>query len=106
WADAVTAALEEAQPAFVLDLRSEAYAALGPVPASVPSVFVRVVTRDEAGVTRALNHFNKHAKGVFVRALAEARPRARSLGSLRQWAAAAGLVLRDGARGEWQLVVD
>ena len=55
--------------AFVLDLRSEAYVALGPVPASVTSVYVRVVTRQRRdGAVRALNHFNKHAKGALVRA--------------------------------------
>ena len=36
WADAVTDALADLSPTFVLDLRSEAYAALGPVPASRP----------------------------------------------------------------------
>ena len=36
WADAVTAALAGERPRFLLDLRSEAYVALGPVPASVP----------------------------------------------------------------------
>jgi hypothetical protein len=36
WADAVTDALAAAAPTFVLDLRSEAYAALGPVPAIKP----------------------------------------------------------------------
>lgn len=105
WADAVTAALAAAAPSVVIDLRSEAYTALGPVPASVPSVFVRVVTDDGTGAVRALNHFNKHAKGAFVRALAHARPRVGSLSGLRRWAGAAGWELRDGAPGEWQLVV-
>ncbi|MFZ8521077.1 peroxide stress protein YaaA, partial [Staphylococcus aureus] len=38
WADAVTAAIRDARPDLVLDLRSEAYAALGPVPADVDGV--------------------------------------------------------------------
>ncbi|KJQ53153.1 YaaA family protein [Microbacterium sp. SA39] len=91
WADATSAAIADAQPAFVLDLRSEAYVALGPVPASVPSSYVRVVT--EHG--RALNHFNKKSKGLLVRALAEDRPRISSLRSFRAWAARRGIVLRD-----------
>ncbi len=104
WADAVAASLDAERPSFVLDLRSEAYVALGPVPSSVPHVFVRVVTETPGGAVRALNHFNKHAKGAFVRALAEQRPRAGSLAGLRRWADAAGWRIRDGAPGEWRLV--
>jgi hypothetical protein len=90
WAAATTAAIAAEDPDFVLDLRSEAYVALGPVPDTVPSSYVRVVT--EHG--RALNHFNKKSKGLFVRALAEDRPRVRSLRTLRTWADSRGLVLR------------
>lgn len=90
WADATTQAIAGEAPVFVLDLRSEAYVALGPVPDSVPSAYVRVVT--EHG--RALNHFNKKSKGILVRALAEDRPRVRSVRTLRTWAEARGLVLR------------
>ena len=48
----------------VLDLRSKAYVELNPVPESHRSWFVEVV--DSKG--KALNHFNKKAKGSFVRA--------------------------------------
>ena len=41
WADAVGAAIAASSPSFVLDLRSEAYVALGPVPAEIPQAFVR-----------------------------------------------------------------
>ena len=105
WAHAVTGALAGADADFVLDLRSEAYAALGPVPAGVATAYVRVVTDAGDGVVRALNHFNKHAKGEFVRRLAEERPRIGSLAALRRWAEAAGVRLRDGAPGELALVV-
>lgn len=102
WADAVTAAVAHESPPFVLDLRSEAYVALGPVPASVPSAYVRVVT-DQG---RALNHFNKKAKGELVRALAQDRPRVRSATSLREWADAKALTLRSTERpGVLELVV-
>ncbi|MDY0982487.1 peroxide stress protein YaaA [Microbacterium sp. CFBP9023] len=102
WADATTAAIAGEDPDFILDLRSEAYVALGPVPDSVPSAYVRVVT--EHG--RALNHFNKKSKGLLVRALAEDRPRVRSLRTLRTWAASRGLVLRPtDDRGVEELVV-
>ena len=102
WADATTAALGESGDAFVLDLRSEAYAALGPVPATVPSAYVRVVT--ETG--RALNHFNKKSKGLLVRALAETRPEVRSVDALIAWATSSGRVIRPAGRpGEIELVV-
>ena len=103
WADAVRHALSEAAPTFVLDLRSEAYAALGPIPADVPSVYVRVVSDGDGGAVRALNHFNKHAKGSLVRLLAEARPRIGSRGGFVRWADAAGLRVEDGATGELRL---
>lgn len=48
----------------ILDLRSKSYAQLNPIPDSLESYEVDVY--DESG--RALNHFNKKAKGVFVRA--------------------------------------
>jgi len=105
WADAVTAALVEAAPTFVLDLRSEAYAALGPVPAHVPQAYLRVVAEGPDGARRALNHFNKHAKGDLVRRLATERPRIGSVAGLRRWADAAGVTLRHGKPGELDLVV-
>jgi len=103
WGDATTSAIEVEAPSFVLDLRSEAYVALGPVPASVPSAYVRVVTSHG----RALNHFNKKSKGLLVRALAEQRPRFGTLRGLRSWAAANGIRLQDAdERGVLELVVD
>lgn len=103
WAAATSAAVAEAAPAFILDLRSEAYAALGPVPDSVSSAYVRVVT--EQG--RALNHFNKKSKGLLVRAIAEERPRVTSARGFRAWADRRGLVFRDGeGDGVWELVVE
>ena len=102
WADATTAAIAEAEPSFVLDLRSEAYVALGPVPPSVPSAYIRVVT--EHG--RALNHFNKKSKGLLVRALAEDRPRLSSERTFRVWAARRDILLRAGdGPGILELVV-
>src|SRR3546814_645126 len=90
WADAVTTALTAAAPRFVLDLRSEAYTALGPVPASVESAYVRIVTETGGGAARALNHFNKHAKGELVRALASERPRIPPREGFVRWARNAG----------------
>ena len=99
WSGPVSEAIAGRSPTFVLDLRSEAYTALGPIPASVDSAYVRVVTEGSDGTVRALNHFNKHAKGALVRALARDRPRIGSSRALQGWAAAQGLVLRSGSRG-------
>ncbi|MDQ1128004.1 YaaA family protein [Microbacterium sp. SORGH_AS_0888] len=104
WADAVSAALLELSPSFVLDLRSEAYAALGPVPAEIPSAYVRVVTETESGAARALNHFNKHAKGELVRALASDRPRAKTPAGILGWMRDRGLRV-DATTAEWRLYV-
>ena len=101
WAEATSTQIAAAAPSFVLDLRSEAYAALGPIPASVPSAYVRVVTRSG----RALNHFNKRSKGLLVRALAEDRPALHGSEDLRSWADGRGIALRDGAEdGVWNLL--
>jgi len=82
-----------ARQGVIVDLRSEGYADLGPVPARPTSAYVRVIAVDGAGRRRALAHFNKHSKGCFVRALLLDRPRIRSLTGLLDWARGAGFVL-------------
>lgn len=91
WAAAVSDALVGTEAPFFLDLRSEAYVALGPLPPSAPGAYVRVVTP----TGRALNHFNKKAKGELVRALADARPQIRTRAALLRWAAGRGIRLRE-----------
>ncbi|HLU63772.1 MAG TPA: peroxide stress protein YaaA [Protaetiibacter sp.] len=103
WAANVSAAIARA-PGLVLDLRSEAYAALGPVPDRVESAFVRVVSED-GGRKRALNHFNKAGKGRFVRELLLAGIDHPSRASLLDWAQSAGIRLEEGEAGELDLVV-
>lgn len=104
WASAVSDALEASGASFILDLRSEAYVALGPVPEAIESVYLRVVTPAGDGAVRALNHFNKHAKGALTRLLARDRPRVRSASGFARWALGAGVELRPGASGVWDLV--
>lgn len=89
------AELLAARPGLVMDLRSEGYVELGPAPARPDSVFVRVVADDGSG-RRALNHFNKRAKGAFTRALLDQRPELESLDDLLDWAGSAGFVLDAG----------
>jgi cytoplasmic iron level regulating protein YaaA (DUF328/UPF0246 family) len=72
---------------LVLDLRSEAYVALSPLPAGTNSWFLRVVTESADGSVRALNHFNKKSKGLLTRALLT---HARDLASIDDVLAVAG----------------
>jgi cytoplasmic iron level regulating protein YaaA (DUF328/UPF0246 family) len=51
----------------ILDLRSKSYAALNPIPER-EHYTVEVLDEDSG---KALNHFNKKAKGAFVRAALE-----------------------------------
>ncbi|MFD1716013.1 YaaA family protein [Amnibacterium flavum] len=103
WSDAVRRELAQ-HPGLVLDLRSGGYAALGPIPDDPRAVALRVLARDETGEVRALNHFNKKAKGEFTRALLGADELPDDVGSLLDWADAAGFELRPGAVGELELV--
>lgn len=94
WHDALTAELS-AMPGLVLDLRSEGYAALGPIPPrSERHVVVRVVMDSADGVSRPMNHFNKSAKGKFARAVVAAGVDHLEVGSLLEWSAATGIGLR------------
>ncbi|AWB95070.1 peroxide stress protein YaaA [Agromyces badenianii] len=94
WRAAIVALLESgADAGVVLDLRSEGYAELGPAPARGESAFVRVVAVDASGRSRALNHFNKRAKGLFTRALLTSRPQIASIDELIEWAHDAGFTL-------------
>jgi cytoplasmic iron level regulating protein YaaA (DUF328/UPF0246 family) len=92
-------------PGLVLDLRSESYAALGPLPVRQDAVYLRVVSQGPNGQKKALTHFNKKGKGEFVRMLAAAGIDHDSVGSLLEWAAGAGVELRPGAPGELELTV-
>ncbi|WP_022893133.1 YaaA family protein [Agromyces subbeticus] len=94
WRDPISTLLaREAQTGIVIDLRSEAYTELGPAPVHPESAFVRVVSVDEGGRSRALNHFNKRAKGLFTRALLLQRPQLTSIAELMEWARDAGFSL-------------
>jgi uncharacterized protein len=102
WRDANSAVLA-AEPGLVLDLRSESYVHLGP--AGDGSYFVRVVTEDGAGTTRALNHCNKHGKGELVRALARSGRDFSDLDDLLAWASGGDIRLERSATGEVFLIV-
>lgn len=102
WASAVSAELARTD-GLVLDLRSGGYAALGQTGPNGYSL--KVLARNESGEVRALNHFNKKAKGEFTRALLLADEVPDTVGALLEWADEAGIELRLGSPGELQLIV-
>jgi hypothetical protein len=106
WRDAVGNVLT-ARDDLLLDLRSEGYAALGPLPNREGAHYVRVLARDESGAVRALNHFNKQAKGLLTRALIDAGVDLRTTDDLLDWARSEGydLSLSDDGTGDLRLVV-
>lgn len=89
WARPVAAELS-AVPGLLLDMRSEGYAALGPLPQRAGAVYLRVLTQAADGTRRALNHFNKQGKGRFTRALLDAAVDHPDVDALLRWASAAG----------------
>lgn len=113
WADRISAELER-MPGLVLDLRSDAYAALGPLPVAGPAsparserfASVRVVAERPDGTRRALNHFNKKGKGELVRAIVAAAIDHPDVPSLLEWAKVSGIRLDRGGAGVLELTVD
>jgi hypothetical protein len=103
WPDASARALaQRAAGGLALDLRSEGYRALGPVDGAE---VLRVVSEGADGRRRALNHWNKTAKGRLVAALGADRPVVSDLPSLASWARSRGIVL-DRVDGVWELVAE
>jgi cytoplasmic iron level regulating protein YaaA (DUF328/UPF0246 family) len=88
---------------MVIDLRSNSYAELAPIPASVTSYSVEVVLEDSRGNRKSLNHFNKQAKGRFVRAALSAKATPKSIAELKVVAKQANLKLE--ATGKKLLLV-
>jgi uncharacterized protein len=103
WAPA--AGVLDGRPGLIVDLRSEGYAALLPIPRRDDAVYVRVVADDGDGRRRALNHFNKKGKGAFARRLLLAGIDHPDADSLLAWAAREDIRLERGAPGELDLVV-
>lgn len=77
----------------IIDLRSKAYVDLAPIPEHLVSYWVEVVTEDSKGQRRALNHFNKTAKGELVGAFVRAKTPPKTLTQLKAVAKRAGLGL-------------
>lgn len=73
---------------LVVDLRSSAYTALGPIPGAVT---VRVLTEKPDGTRAVVSHFNKAHKGLLARALALTRAEPADARAVARVARKAGL---------------
>jgi cytoplasmic iron level regulating protein YaaA (DUF328/UPF0246 family) len=93
WAAAHQSVWEKFKSETVIDLRSKAYAALAPIPDYIDAYEVQVLTEDGSGKRKALNHFNKEAKGSFLRAAISLADKPTKLGDLREAAKLCGLKL-------------
>jgi len=89
WRDPISGELAR-HDGLVLDLRSEAYADLGPAPGAF---HLRIVARGVDGQRRALTHFNKKGKGDFIRAVLRAGRAHDDVTSLLAWASESGIRL-------------
>ena len=98
WALAHEGVWEKFRNQIVIDLRSRAYAQLAPIPSWIDSYDVEVLSEDESGSRKALNHFNKQSKGAFVRAALSIDPAPRKLLELKKIAKLAGLKLEISGR--------
>ena len=104
WASAHERVWPRLEDIPLIDLRSKSYADLAPIPASVPSFWVEVVSEDADGQQRAMNHFNKKAKGQFVRSVLSAKNPPSSIADLKKAAKAVSLRLEE-SKGQLLLIV-
>ncbi|MBT2503316.1 peroxide stress protein YaaA [Curtobacterium sp. ISL-83] len=102
WPGPAARALASLPEGLVLDLRSEGYRQLGPVTGAIAP---RVVSVDGSGRRKALNHWNKTAKGRLVALLGRTSASVESMDELVDWAAANGVVF-ERADGGWDLVAE
>lgn len=78
---------------LVIDLRSKAYVDLAPIPDAVAHHWLEVVSRESNGQLKALNHFNKLAKGLLIRAVLGAQTPPDSVDDLSRIASSIGMEL-------------
>ncbi|MFM8926792.1 MAG: YaaA family protein [Rhodoluna sp.] len=76
----------------VIDLRSKSYVELSPIPQNIDSFWVEVVAETD-GERKALNHFNKKAKGELVGAFVRAKKTPETINDLKKLAKSLGLGL-------------
>lgn len=78
---------------IIIDMRSNSYADLAPVPQALTCYTLDVMLEDKKGKRTKLNHFNKQAKGQFLRSALMINPAPKSVSDLEAVAKLAGLKL-------------
>jgi uncharacterized protein len=78
---------------IVIDMRSNSYADLAPVPDKMACYTLDVVLEDKKGKRTRLNHFNKQAKGQFLRSALVMSPAPKTVADLKTVAKFANLKL-------------
>ena len=91
WSQAHEAIWPRLAGGLIVDLRSNTYADLAPLPEGLPAYKVTVYVEREDGSREQLNHFNKKAKGQLVRAALVAANAPQTIKDLQRCAAKAGL---------------
>jgi cytoplasmic iron level regulating protein YaaA (DUF328/UPF0246 family) len=77
----------------MIDLRSKVYAELAPISLHIPHHWVEVMSRESNGELKALNHFNKLAKGRLIGAVLRAKSAPNSVTDLAKIAEGLGMEL-------------
>ncbi len=91
WSQAHEAIWPRLAGRLIVDLRSNTYADLAPLPEGLTSYKVTVYVEREDGSREQLNHFNKKAKGQLVRAALMAANAPQTIKDLQRCATKAGL---------------
>jgi uncharacterized protein len=78
---------------IVIDMRSNSYAELAPVPENLACYTLDVILEDKNGKRTRLNHFNKQAKGQFMRSALLASTAPKTIADLKAVAKSANLKL-------------
>ena len=93
WQEAHEAVWSKYSKEIVIDMRSNSYAELAPVPGHLVCYTLDVVLEDKKAKRTRLNHFNKRAKGQFVRSALIASPAPKTIADLKSVAKLANLKL-------------
>jgi cytoplasmic iron level regulating protein YaaA (DUF328/UPF0246 family) len=93
WQEAHEAVWSKFSKETIIDMRSKSYAELAPVPKNLSCYSLDVVLEDKRGKRTRLNHFNKQAKGQFLRSALIISPAPKTIADLKTVAKLANLKL-------------
>ena len=93
WQEAHEVVWPKLSKEIVIDMRSNSYAELAPVPENIACYTLDVVLEDKKGKRTKLNHFNKQAKGQFVRSALRINAAPKTIADLKDVAKLANLKL-------------